>query len=44
MHDVVKNELAGRVLPSKDFRAKAAWRPLAVIAQNVLTELMRLAE
>jgi hypothetical protein len=43
VHDVVKNELAGGVLPSKDFGANAAWLRLAVIAHNVLTALKRLA-
>ncbi|MGH2397623.1 MAG: IS1380 family transposase [bacterium] len=43
VHDVVKNELAGGVLPSKYFGANAAWLRLAVIAHNVLTALKRLA-
>ena len=36
VHDVVKNELAGGVMPSKYFGANAAWLRLAVIAHNVL--------
>ena len=43
VHDVVKNELGGGVLPSKYFGAKAAWLRLAVISHNVLTALKRLA-
>ena len=43
VHDVVKNELAGGVLPSKYFGANAAWLRLAVIAHNVVTALKRLA-
>jgi Transposase DDE domain group 1 len=43
VHDVVKNELGGGVLPSKYFGANAAWLRLAVIAHNVLTALKRLA-
>ena len=43
VHGVVKNELAGGVLPSKYFGANAAWLRLAVIAHNVLTALKRLA-
>lgn len=43
VHDVVKNELAGGVLPSKYFGANAAWLRLAVLAHNVLTALKRLA-
>lgn len=43
VHDVVKNELGGGVLPSKYFGANAAWLRLAVIAHNVLTVLKRLA-
>jgi len=43
VHDVVKNELAGGVLPSKYFGANAAWLRLAAIAHNVLTALKRLA-
>jgi len=43
VHDVVKNELAGGVMPSKYFGANAAWLRLSVIAHNVLTALKRLA-
>ena len=43
VHDVVKNELGGGVLPSKYFGAHAAWLRLAVISHNVLTALKRLA-
>jgi hypothetical protein len=43
VHDVMKNDLAGGVLPSKYFGANAAWLPLAVISYNVLTALKRLA-
>ena len=43
VHDVVKNELAGGVMPSKYFGANAAWLRLVVIAHNVLTALKRLA-
>src|SRR5208282_478139 len=43
VHGVVKNELAGGVMPSKYFGANAAWLRLAVIAHNVLTALKRLA-
>lgn len=42
VHNVVKNELGGGVLPSKYFGANAAWLRLAVIAHNVLTALKRL--
>ena len=43
VHDVVKNELAGGVLPCKYFGANAAWLRLAVITHNLLTALKRLA-
>lgn len=43
VHDVIKNDLGGGVLPSKYFGVNAAWLRLAVIAQNVLTVLKRLA-
>jgi hypothetical protein len=43
VHDVVKNELAGGVMPCKYFGANAAWLRLAVIAHNVMTALKRLA-
>ena len=41
--DVLKNELAGGVMPSKYFGANAAWLRLAAIAHNVLTALKRIA-
>ncbi len=37
VHDVLKNELAGGVMPSKYLGANAAWLKLAAIAHNVLT-------
>jgi hypothetical protein len=43
VHDVVKNERAGGVMPSKYFGTNAAWLRLAVIAHNVMTALKRLA-
>ena len=43
VHDVIKNDLGGGVLPSKYFGANAAWLLLAVIAHNVLQALKRLA-
>ena len=43
VHDVIKNELGGGVLPSKYFGANAAWLRLAVLAHNVLAALKRLA-
>lgn len=43
VHDVLKNELGGGVLPSKRFGADAAWFRLAVMTHNVLTGLKRLA-
>jgi hypothetical protein len=43
VHHVVKNELAGGVMPCKYFGANAAWLRLVVIAHNVLTALKRLA-
>lgn len=43
VHDVMKNELAAGVMPSKYFGTNAAWLRLAVIAHNVLTALKRLA-
>jgi hypothetical protein len=43
VHDVLKNELAGGVMPCKYFGANAAWLRLAVISHNVLTALKRLA-
>jgi hypothetical protein len=43
VHNVLKNELSGGVLPSKYFGANAAWLRLAVISHNVLTALQRIA-
>jgi hypothetical protein len=43
VHDVIKNELAGGVLPCGRFGANAAWLRLAVIAHNVLVALKWLA-
>jgi len=43
VHDVIKNDLGGGVLPSKYFGANAAWLRLAGMAQNVLQALKRLA-
>ena len=43
VHDVVKNELAGGVLPCGRFGANAAWLRLALLAHTVLTALKRLA-
>jgi len=43
VHDVVKNELAGGVLPCGRFGANAAWLRLALLTHNVLTALKRLA-
>jgi hypothetical protein len=43
VNDVVKNELAGGVLPCGRFGANAAWYHLAVISYNVMTGLKRLA-
>jgi len=43
VHDVIKNDLGGGVLPSKYFGANAAWLRLAVIAHNILVALKRLA-
>ena len=42
VHDVVKNELAGGVLPCGRYGANAAWFRLAVITYNVLTAMKRL--
>jgi hypothetical protein len=42
-HAVIKNELAGGVLPCGRFGANAAWFRLAVLTYNVLTALKRLA-
>lgn len=43
VHAVVKNELAGGVMPCGRFGANAAWLRLAVISHNVMTALKRLA-
>ena len=43
VHDVIKNDLGGGVLPSKYFGANATWLRLAVIAHNILQALKRLA-
>jgi hypothetical protein len=42
VHEVVKNELAGGVLPCGRYGANAAWFRLAVITYNVLTAMKRL--
>ena len=42
VHDVVKNELAGGVLPCGRYGANAAWFRMAVISYNVLTAMKRL--
>jgi hypothetical protein len=42
VHDVVKNELAGGVLPCGRYGANPAWFLLAVIACKVLTTMKRL--
>ena len=43
VHDVIKNELAGGVMPCGRFGANAAWLRLAILTYNVLTALKRLA-
>ncbi|MFN3322065.1 MAG: transposase [Bryobacteraceae bacterium] len=43
VHDVLKNELAAGVMPSKYFGTNAAWLRLAAISHNVLEALKRLA-
>ena len=43
VHDVIKSELAGGVMPCGRFGANAAWFRLAVLTYNVLTALKRLA-
>ncbi len=43
VHAVLKNDLAGGVLPSKRFFANAAWWRLNVIAYNVLAVMKRKA-
>ena len=42
VHDVLKNELAGGVMPCGRFGANAAWMRLALITHNVLTALKRI--
>jgi len=42
-HHVIKNELAGGVMPCGRFGANAAWLRLAVLTYNLLTALKRLA-
>jgi len=41
VHDVLKNDLAGGVLPAKRFFANAAWWRLNVMAYNVLSVMKR---
>jgi hypothetical protein len=43
LHDVLKNELAGGVMPCSRFGANAAWFRLAVLTHNIFTALKRLA-
>jgi Transposase DDE domain group 1 len=43
LHDVLKNELAGGVMPCSRFGANAAWLRLAVLTHNIFTALKRLA-
>ena len=43
VHDVIKNELAGGVMPCGRFGANAAWLRLAVLTHNLLMALKRLA-
>jgi hypothetical protein len=43
VHDIVKNELGGGVLPSKYFGANAAWMRIAHLTHNVLVALKRIA-
>jgi hypothetical protein len=43
VHDVLKNELAGGVMPCGRFGANAAWLRLAVLTHNVLSALKRIA-
>jgi Transposase DDE domain group 1 len=42
-HDVIKNELAGGLMPCSRFGSNAAWLRLAVLTYNVLTARKRLA-
>jgi hypothetical protein len=43
IHDVMKNDLAGGVLPAKRFFANAAWWRLNAVAYNVLSVMKRKA-
>lgn len=43
LHDEVKNELGGGVMPSQNFGNNAAWFRLALLTHNVLVALKRLA-
>ena len=43
IHNVIKNELAGGVMPCGRFGANAAWLRLAVISHNLMTAMKRLA-
>jgi hypothetical protein len=43
VHDVIKNELAGGVMPWGRFGDNAAWLRLAVLTHNALIALKRLA-
>jgi len=43
VHDILKNDLAGGVLPAKRFYANAAWWRLNVLAYNVLAVMKRKA-
>jgi hypothetical protein len=42
-HDVLKNDLAGGVMPAKRFFANAAWWRLNVLTYNVLSVMKRIA-
>lgn len=41
VHDVLKNDLAGRVMPAKRFFANAAWWRLNTLAYNILSVMKR---
>ena len=43
VHDIVKNDLGGGVLPSKFFGVNAAWTRIALLSHNVLVALKRIA-
>lgn len=43
LHDEVKNELGGGVMPSQNFGNNAAWFRLSLLTHNVLVALKRLA-